>query len=271
MYFCKLPGKNMSLTRILAILKQEVYLTRHSFEIIVDFVFFTFINAVVFGFISVWLSGENRLNAFYLIIGMNLWTIVSVTCYSFGNGTLWNIWSRNLTNLFITPLTISEYLSAHAFSAFLKSLGLFAMTAAISFFFFGFNLFELGLLNTLLYFINLSMFGWSLGLIVLGTIFRFGTRIQALAWSTASLFQPLSASLYPVKILPPVLQTVAYLLPPTYVFEAARYNITASETQWPLITMSFGLNLLYLVFAVVIFRWFYAKSKEVGQFAKNNG
>lgn len=261
----------MKLHRILAILEQEVHLTRHSFEIMVDFFFFTFINIIVFGFISTWLAGSNKLNAQYLITGMIFWNIVSITAFSIAGGSLWDIWSRNLANLFVAPLTMTEYLLAHMLSAFIKALILFVMTVSIAIFFFQFNPFILGMPNIILYFISLTLFGWTLGFFVVGIIFRFGTRIQALAWSIASIFQPLTAAFYPVKILPPFLQTVAYLLPPTYIFEAARKNLSTPGIQWDLIGASYLINIIYLLASIIFFKYLYNKSKESGQFAKNEG
>ncbi len=45
---------------------------------------------------------------------------------------------------------------------------------------------------------------------------------ENMAWSIMFLFLPLTCVYYPVAVLPGWLQTVAWMLPPTYVFEGLR-------------------------------------------------
>src|SRR5439155_19730330 len=118
-------------------------------------------------------------------------------------------------------------------------------------------------------FLDLSIFAWSLGLVLLGLIFRSGTRIQALAWGLIFLFEPLTAALFPVAILPPALQTVAYLLPPTYVFEAARAALVDPTVDGRLFAIALVENLTYLGLAGLIFQFLFRRSRETGQFARN--
>lgn len=272
MSFYKLREEGKMLSKIVAILKQEVYITKHSLEVIVDLGFFPLINFIVFGFVSIWLAGtEHKVNAYYLLIGTLLWNIVYINQYSIAVGSLWNIWSHNLGNLFVAPLKIEEYLFAHMLSGIIKTATVLMLTSIMSVLIFHFNILTIGFVNLLLYFLNLTLFAWTLGLIVLGFIFRFGTRIQALAWSIAYLFQPLTAAFYPVKILPPFLQSISYLIPATYIFEAARVNLFDTSTQWNLIGKAVVLNFVYMLIAIFIFRLMFRQSRETGQFARNDG
>jgi ABC-2 type transport system permease protein len=99
----------------------------------------------------------------------------------------------------------------------------------------------------------------------------FGTRIQALAWGLIFLFQPVSAAFFPVEILPPFLKVVAYALPITYVFEAARKALEDSSVDWQLFLISFVLNVIYFLGSLWIFKKMFERSKETGQFARNEG
>ncbi len=262
----------MSLSRIFAVFRQEIFLTLRSLEVIVDLVFFSFINIVVFGFVSLWLAGgRNMLNAYYLLAGMIWWQVVYINQYSVSVGSLWNIWSRNLSNMFVSPLTIREYLTAHMLSGLIKTVFVFAMAGVLSAVVFDFNIFAMGAVNLFFHFLNLTLFAWSLGIIILGFIFKFGTRIQALAWSAASLFQPLSAAFYPVKVLPPALQSVSAFLPSTYVFEAVRGSLTNPVINWNLIGIALFQNAIYFAIAMWSFRMLFNSSKRTGQFARNEG
>lgn len=262
----------MNLRRIYAILLQELYITKRSLEVIIDLFFFSTITIVGFGLTSVFLTGEiNGAPAFYLILGLLLWEIIRIDQYSISVGALWNIWSRNLSNMFVSPLTMTEYIGALMFSAVIKSSAIFLLLSALTAALFGFNIFSLGLLNLFLFFINLTLFSWTIGLLLLGVIFLYGTRIQALAWGLIFLFQPLVATFFPVRILPPFIQPVAYLLPPTYVFEAARGALVSSKIDWNYFLISLILNIVYFVLGLYFFKFMYKRSKQTGQFARNEG
>jgi len=260
----------MSPRKILSIVMQEIYLSRRSLEVIIDLGFFSIISTIVFGFVAVWLAGTgNKQSALYILVGLNFWNIVSISSYSIAVGTLWNIWSRSLTSVFVAPVSMKEYMAAHVLSALLKTAVIVVITSMIIVFVFKFNIFSLGLINWMLIFFNLFLFACSVGFTTLGLILRYGTRIQALAWSVSSLFQPLTAALYPINVLPPPLQTVAYALPPTYVFEATRVYINSSIIRFDLYLTSFVLNIVYLTLSLSFFWFLFNKSKETGQFAKN--
>lgn len=261
----------MSPRKIFAVVQQELFITARSFEIFVDIIFFNLINITVFGFISLWLAGDNRINAYFLLSGMIFWQIVYSTQYSLSVGSLWNIWSRNLGNMFIAPLAMKEYIAAHMLSGLIKTSAIFIASGIMSIFVFKFNVFSLGLLNILIWFINLNLFALSLGLFVLGVIFMYGTRIQAIAWSVAFLFQPLSAAFYPLRILPPFIQRISIMLPTTYVFEAMRAEISGTAALPHGMFIAFGLNIFYLAVSFVCFSQFLKRSKMSGQFARNDG
>lgn len=262
----------MSLSRIKAIIMQELYITKHSLEVIVDLFYFSIITVIAWGFISIYLTGtSNKLAGHYLLIGMILWEIIRIVQYSISVGALWNIWSRNLSNMFITPLSLVEYMTAQLISGIIKALVIFLIISIISTFLFNFNIFQLGVINLLIYFLNLTIFAWAIGLVILAFIFRYGTRIQALAWGLVFIFQPLTAVFFPVKILPIILQKISYFIPATHIFEAARGNLVNPSTNWNLINLAFIENIIYLVISLWFFNFMFNKSKETGQFSRNEG
>lgn len=262
----------MNLRRIYAVLLQELYITKHSLEVMIDLFFFSTITIIGFGLTSVFLTGKiDGASAYYLILGLLLWEIVRVDQYSISVGALWNIWSRNLSNMFVSPLSMTEYIGSLMFSAVIKSSLVFILLSILTAILFKFNIFDLGVVNLLLFFINLTLFSWTIGLLLLGLIFLYGTRIQALAWGLIFLFQPLSATFFPVTVLPKFIQPLAYALPPTYVFEAARAAIENRAVNWTYFGISLTENIIYLLLAVFFFKLMYQKSKATGQFARNEG
>ena len=271
MFFYKLRERNnMSLIRIKAILLQELFITYRSVEVIMDIFFFPLVNIIIFGFLSLYLGGKNQVLAGqYVLLGMLLWQIIWIIEYSVSVGSLWNIWARNLSNLFIAPLIVKEYILAHTASGVIKACIMLFFSAILSIFVFRFNLFTLGFLPLLLVFINFSFFAFAFGLVVLGLIFRYGTRIQAFAWGIVPVFQPLCAAFYPLKVLPVPLQLLAYLFSPTFTFEAARYSLSYHTVSWELFGISFVENVVYFFCSVLFFQYMFRKSRDTGQFARN--
>lgn len=261
----------MSFQRIKAILLQEFYVTKRSMEVLVDIFYFAIINIVIFGFVSLYLSRGNKQSATYILIGMILWEVVRVVQYSVSVGVMWNLWSRNLSNMFVSPMSAKEYIAAQMLSGVIKSLIVLVVISVVSAFVFHFNILSLGLVNLILFFINLTIFAWWIGIFILGLLFRYGTKIQALAWSLIYLFQPVVAALYPVNILPESIQRIAYLLPATYVFEAARQTTENHNINWEFAIIAFLQNLMYLVISIWFFSAMFSYSKKSGQFARMEG
>lgn len=260
----------MNVSRIKAMLLQEYYITKRSVETIFDIVVIPVLTIIVFGFLSIYLTGTGNNNvANEVIMGMLLWQTLFIAQYSVTVPSLWNIWSRNLSNLFVTPLQVREYMTAHALTGSLKALFIMTISAFMCSILFKYNLLSLGIPVLGYIIINLLMFGIALGIILLGLIFRFGTKIQALAWGFLSILQPLSAALYPVNVIPQPIRMVALTLPPTYIFEAARGALNNAENVISNLNIAFGLNIVFLIASALLFKFMFEQSKTIGQFARN--
>jgi ABC-2 type transport system permease protein len=261
----------MSWLRITALIRQEYYITRRSLEVILDLYFFSAMAVAVFGLVSLYLARSfTGPGVYYLLLGTVLWEVVRITQYSMTVSSLWNVWSHNLSNMFVSPLSLAEYLAAQIISSTVKTLVALLLIGTLVVTLFGLDLPRLGWINLVLFFINLSIFAWSLGLALLGLIFCFGTRIQALAWGVVFLFQPLCAAFFPLSVLPRGLQVVAEALPPTHVFEAARASLASPAVNWAEAGITLALNGVYLALALAVFLWLIRRSQQSGQFAKND-
>ncbi len=256
--------------RIQGVLLQEYYITKRSLEVIMDLFFFSIVNIVAFGFVSRFLfSGNNTLAGEYLLSGLIFWEVIRVNQYSMSVGALWNVWSKNLSNMFISPMSLTEYFVAHMLSGIVKSLLIFFIVSVVSVLFFDFNISKIGYPTLVASFLNLTIFSWAVGIIILGMIFRYGTRIQALAWGLVFLFQPLTAALFPLRILPDFMKIIAYFFPSTYVFEAIRNSLTTSSFDLQFQAFAFLENIFYFGLSLWVFNLLFERSKETGQFANN--
>jgi ABC-2 type transport system permease protein len=260
----------MSLERIRAVLLQELFITARSVEVMVDLPFWSLMTVIVFGYVTKFLSSVmNPIAAQYLYLGTLLWEIIRITQYSMSLAALWNVWSHNFSNMFITPLSMTEYVFAQMLSGAAKAIVLFTAIAVIAWGIFDFNLFAMGMPNLMLLFLNLLWFAYSIGLFIFGVILRLGTRIQALAWGLVLIFQPLTAAYYPLAVMPPPLQAVALMLPPTYVFEAARASLAEPVIHWDWMAIAAIENAIYFTISVAFFQFMWRRSRETGQFARN--
>ena len=260
----------MKLRRIYGVLLQEFYLTIHSLEIVVDVFIFPLISVVIFGLISLYLAGSDQnAAANYILLGMILWQAIWVIAYSVATGSMWNIWSKNLGNMFVSPLNVGEYMSAHFLSGCVKAVALLTIADLMSVWVFGFDVLDIGLPVLLLTFVVFAAFAFAVSIAVLGLIFRFGTRVAALSWSVITVFQPLAATFFPLADMPYALQVVARLLPPTYAFEAARYGLDYGVVEWGMIGAGLALAVVYCLICVAFFAYLFKKSRDTGQFARN--
>ena len=162
------------------------------------------------------------------------------------------IWSRNFTNLFISPIKLSEIIAALTFTAIFRTLIGLIPASIIAIPLFGVSIFKVGLplifLLTILY-----IFGVTLGLFVTAGLIRFGPSFENIAWASLFFLAPLGCIYYPLEILPDWLQIFAQLLPLVYIFEEMRniliYDIINNLQIFKAILISF----IYFVLGVLIF------------------
>ena len=259
-------GIAASLRRIGALVLRYMYLLRSSGIRLVELIYWPFLQMLTWGFLQKYLAGTTSplAQAAGVLIGsVLLWDILFRSKIGFSTTFIEEMWSRNLGNLLISPLRPAELVAAlSAWSVIRLSVSMVPVAIA-AYFFFGFNLLDLGL-PLVAFFAVLVLTSWSLGLISAGVILRYGLGAEELAWSLAFLLLPLCCVYYPVSVLPEWLQVVALALPPTHVFEGMRSILLhgvfdANELWWAL-----SLNAIYLLVGYGTFSWFLASARTNG-------
>lgn len=258
----------MNLRRINTIILHSWYHLSHSLETVIDLFWYSTIQIIVFGFVALYFNESGNSQATIILLGLFFWEIVQVGQYSISIGALWEIWSRSFSNLFITPLTLTEFLIGQMISGFIKSIAVFVLMAIVGIVFYNFSVFNLGLLVLSISFLELLVFSWAAGLFILGIIFRYGRSIQSLAWSLIFLIQPISAVFYPVDVLPKTLQKIAFTIPTTYIFEVIRLKFASGRVEWNYLAIATILNLVYFVLSFWYIQLMFNRSKETGDFAR---
>ena len=78
------------------------------------------------------------------------------------------------------------------------------------------------------------------------------------------LIQPISATFYPVDVLPAWLRPVALLLPSTHVFEGMRQALRGEAVDTGSLLAALGLELAYLGAGPLFFAWMLRRVREKG-------
>src|SRR3989344_5795432 len=259
--------------RIQALLIRHLYLYQRSFPRIMDIVYWPVMEVLVGVFLSMYIEKMNvgGFNAVTVLLGAVIfWDFLNQSQKSVSISFLEEIWEKNLLNIFVTPLRISEFFISTLLVGAVRLILVGIILAVLAYFMYSFNLFALGF-ALIPFVLNLFLFGWALGLFANAIILRFGTSAQILAWGFLILIQPFSAVFYPVSALPSFLQPVAYALPSTYVFEGMRAIIATGTVSTAHLWGAVIANVAYLLFMVWFFFKMFAYVKREGKLLKLEG
>ena len=256
----------MNFIRMKALFLRHFYLIKGSFPRIIDLVYWPTIQIVLWGFISKFFS----LNASSLNYGIGvilsaaiLYDFLFRSSISFNMSFLEEIWSRNFTNLFVSPLKISEMIISLTFTALIRALIGIVPAILIITPFFDFSIFDLGS-SLVILLINLYFFGITLGLLVSSGLLRYGPAFENIAWSSLFLLAPLGCIYYPIEILPEIFQTIARGLPLVYIFEEARSILVDKVVNYSNILDALYLNGIYLILGISLFYYSFSQARKKG-------
>jgi ABC-2 type transport system permease protein len=207
---------------------------------------------------------ENSLPVLTAIVyGILLWIVPWRAQSEISTGVLAEFWDKNLPNIFVSPLKFSEWIVSLILMGIIKGSISIAFASLIAFLLYQVNFYQYGAYFLPFLFL-LIMTGWWLGFIVAAIVLRYGSKVQTFAWTVTWAIAPFSAIYFPVSILPKWAQTIAYLLPSSYVFEGAREVIYKHTLNWNLLLISFLLNIVYLSISIFLFWLSYKKAFKRG-------
>jgi len=258
--------------RILAMLQRQLYLYRRSLIRSLEIVYWPLMDLLVWGFLSVYvatLRGGAGAIAF-LLGGMILWDLFFRAQQAISVSFLEDIWTRNLINVFVSPISTAEFLCATMLLGVIKVVVIGALLGALALVFYAFNIFHYGL-PLLPFILNLIAAAWGMGIITTALILRFGQGAEALAWAVAFLFQPFSAVFYPVAVLPPAVQRIAWLLPTTHAFEGMRAVLAGRPLPWAHVAWAVVTNAVLFAIAIGVFAWVMRIARDQGLLLRSEG
>ena len=226
----------------------------------------------MWGFLSVYLQHLNlqSVNIVSVLLGAIIyWSFLNRSLEAVTVAFLEDVWEKNLLNIFVTPVKISDFLGSTVVLGLVRIVMQGIILSLVAFFLYHFNVFIFGF-YTLPFVVSLLIFGWILGLFITAVILRFGTSVQVLAFGFIFLIQPFTAVFYPISALPVQIRFIAYLLPSSYVFEGIRKVIATGSVPSMDLWLSFGINFVYLIAVLIFFYYMFKKVKKKGLLLKLN-
>ena len=249
-----------SINRIFALLLRYLYLLRSSWPRIIEIAYWPTMQMIIWGFVSqhfATASPELTVGGI-LISAVLVWDSLFRSHISYTLSFLEEMWSRNLGNLFVSPLRPWELIATLASISMMRTLIGMVPAALLAIPFFGVSVFDMGL-PLLAFFLNLVLTGWAISQFVTGILIRFGLGAESLTWVLPFLIAPFSCIYYPLATLPEWMQSVATFIPTSYVFEGMR-ALLIPEAGAPegvfradLLLHAFGLNAIYFIIGVLVF------------------
>lgn len=261
------PGKpTQSLRRIWAMVLRYMYLLRGSWPRIIELAYWPVMQMVMWGFMTQFLltSGSTVLrSAGMLIAAVLLWDVLFRGNLGVSISFLEEMWSRNLGQLFASPLRPWEWaLSLMTISLVRTVIGV-VPAAILAIPLYGYSIFEMGL-PLLAFFTNLLIFGGAVGLGVSGLVLRYGLGAESLAWVGIFAIAPISGIYYPIATLPDWLQPVALALPSAHVFEGMRTVLADGVFEWDRFFAAAGLNVVYFAIGFSTFLYVFRLARIRG-------
>src|SRR5256885_10224044 len=252
--------------RVGAMVLRYVYLLRSSWTRLLELIYWPAVQLFVWGFLQFYIaqnSGFFARASGVFIAAVLMWDVLFRGQLGFSVSFLEEMWSRNLANLMISPLRPIEFVaSLMVMSVVRLAIGVVPVTI-FAILFFGFNLYGLGFALAA-FFLNLILTSWSVGIVVSGVVLRNGMGAETLAWTVMFVLMPLTCVYYPVSVLPSWLQGIAWLLPPTYVFEGMRALVMQQSVRPDLMAEALALNAVFFAIAVFVFLKLLESARRIG-------
>ena len=154
----------MNLTRIYAIVLRHLYTWTRSLNKLTDAFWWPFVDLLTWGLMTVYVSSRLATPVGSLVLlflsGLILWTVIYRSQWEISMILNEEVWSRNLLNVFASPLTAWEFLTATVILSVIKLVIVLFFMATIAWALYRYNF----TLDCIVPFVGLLVFAWSLGL-----------------------------------------------------------------------------------------------------------
>jgi ABC-2 type transport system permease protein len=262
----RVGASGFSAGRVAAMLLRYLYLLKSSWPRTLELLYWPAIQMILWGFTSQFLMTNSSYVARaggVLLGAVLLWDVLFRGQLGVSVSFLEELWSRNLAQLFVSPLRPYEWaLSLLAMSVVRVAIGVLP-AALLAIPLYHFSIFTLGLPLVAFFTLLLAM-GWALGLMIGALLLRQGLGAESFAWLAVFLLAPASAIYYPVSVLPHWLQLIAWALPTAHVFEGMRAVMFQGSFRLDHFFAALALDALYLALGGAVFLWAFRAARRRG-------
>jgi ABC-2 type transport system permease protein len=255
---------------ILAIVLRQFYLMRGSPARLFPLVMWVAVDILLWGFITKYLEtvtapGFNFVST--LLGAVLLWDFFGRVMLGVTTTFFEDVWSRNFLNIFATPLSITEYVTGLVITSIITSSLALVMMIALATAAFGLSFFAYGMMLAP-FLLVLFLSGIALGIFGAAVVLRLGPASDWLIWPIPALLSPFVGVFYPLATLPAWMQTVAYTLAPSYIFEGMRAIVAGGTFPVTHLVWSVCLSALYILLAAGFFMRVYRYAVRTGLLAR---
>ncbi len=231
--------------RVYAFAKRNLLMAARNVFFVFELAFWPSVGVLSIGLMTRFLDLGPEMTAFLLVGTMALST-VQVCQLDVSYALLFDVWSKSVKHQFLAPVEIRHLALGSWLVGIGRGLTVFGLQALLSWWAFGFDFFEPGVLALGAFLLGCFLTSAIVGLLVCSLVLLFGTRAEVSAWATVNLVMVFCGIYYPASILPAPASTLAGLFPLTYVLDAFRSHYGfAPEFSHPLL-MGFILSALYI-------------------------
>jgi ABC-2 type transport system permease protein len=259
----------MNVMRIWAIVLRHVYPYRFNASRLTELVFWPFFEMLFIGFFGVFFAKLSPGGAILAIFlgAVLLWQVFFRVQQGISVSFLMELWSRNLTNVFVSPISVAEYLTGLMIIGILKILLVGTMLWGFALLLYHVNILSIGVQVVPLT-LALILFGWALGVFVLGIVLRYGQGAESIAWAVAFFLQPFGAVFYPISVYPEWLQKIIWWIPLPHIFEGLRSVFAGQGLPTEHLLWAYGLSFAYLVLMFGFFGYMFRAARDRGYLLK---
>lgn len=231
------------------------YLMLASWPRLLELAYWPTIQMILWGLINRYLMGQAGAaiqGAGVLISAALLWDILYRAQLGVSLVFFEELYSRNLGNLFVSPLRPAELACSLLIVSLLRTLFGVGVAATLAYLLYEFSIFQLGL-PLIAFFSNLLIMGWAIGLMIAAMVLRYGLGMEGFAWAIIFAFAPLSGIYYPLSVLPDGIRQIAWFLPSSHVFEGMRELMNSGQFLKAELIDAALINGVYLLLGIKLF------------------
>lgn len=251
--------------RVICITKRYLFSRFFKFEEIIDFSFWPTLDIIIWGGVGLALakSGQSSVSVSLSVLSA---VMMRVFTYCYVNNAFnfaLEMMSRNIINLFATPLGFNEWFCGAMISGGIIGLLLLLFSALIAWLIFGISIVQ-NWLGLIVFIIPLLISAWAVSCITIMILMLLGVHAQRLIFVMAWLFIPFSGVYYSLDLMPTWIQMVARYIPMSYIFESLRIFVLEGRFSLPHLMYGYGLAIIYFVITLTACNLMFERSRRLG-------